>query len=85
MPLRNGKILTFSVETDHVQFEMEDGTEIVSCSVTLRYLLLRSARSGRASRNVREIFISLRPEIEALASRKYDEGEVHPHITEKDI
>ena len=85
MPLTNGKILTFSVEIDHVQFEMEDGAEIVGCTVTLRYLLLRSARSGRSSRNIREIFISLRPEIEALASRKYDQGDAHPRITEKDV
>jgi uncharacterized protein DUF1488 len=85
MPLKDGKFPEFHFDGDAIHFTMEDGDEIVMCSVDPEYLITRSELDGFSDQPLRALFILYRGEIEQIASDKYDLGEVRPHVSQDDV
>ena len=83
MPLMRGRE-TIMMTMNGIKFLMADGSTEVPCRATPELLAERFGSNGEPEDNER-VFLLRRDEIEEVASRKYDAGEIEPRVDPKVI
>jgi hypothetical protein len=63
-----------NVDLFSIRFPMFDGSKQVNCTVSSEALQDLAARVGRQAEPIEELFQAYRPEVEKIASDKYDSG-----------
>jgi hypothetical protein len=85
MPLERASGLV-RADIDGIHFPMQDAktSKVIPCKVTYEYLQDRTGLATYDQEQMLEAFATLRGEIEAMTSAKYDRGEP-PHVTKADL